>query len=616
MVKQGYYTAQVRGNGVYCPGNPSTPQYSCSHSTMFIKWVEGAAPTEYHEFVENPLFGIEPDQGALLDTACVAQFYDVSGNYGSLVQVGYRTITNLENPACQPSNYYLADSGIYWANYSSSYVAEYWNNHYSGHTPPTTDIYSYYRYPELGDFGFGKTYTPDGWNPSITITEPNDASVWNAGNTFEIRWTTQDTLGNLRIVLLEGFNSVDEISPAPDAGSYRYTVPLDVNPGVDNFRIHMSFVTDFSVYDESEYFTIMAIPCEDCFYDGTCYASGAVHPSNPCVICDTAGPEAAWSNNDGADCDDGLWCNGEDSCLNGACLIQEYTGDQRCDDSVDCTDDTCKEFEDECENLPNNASCNDSVDCTIDTCDAVNDCRFTPNNASCDDSVDCTDDTCDALNDCQFTPNHGDCDDSVDCTDDACDAINDCQFTPSVGYCNDGVDCTDDACDALLDCQYTPNDGHCDDSVDCTDDTCDAFTDCMFTPNDGNCDDSVGCTDDMCDTINDCQFTANDENCDDENWCNGIETCDSIAACQAGVDPCPDDGEFCNGEESCEESIEESIGVCVNSGTPCKASETCREETDHCDLRHGNDQEDDLDDYTEPMGVRSVDESDDGCCGC
>ncbi len=178
------------------------------------------------------------------------------------------------------------------------------------------------------------------------------------------------------------------------------------------------------------------------------------------------------------------------------------------------------------------------------------------------------------------------------------------------------MDCTDDICDALYDCQYTPNDDHCDDSVDCTDDICDTFNDCMFTPNDDHCDDSVGCTDDTCDAINDCQFTANDENCDDGFWCNGFETCDAIAACQAGVDPCPDDGEFCNGVESCEESIEEIIGVCVNLGIPCEASETCREDSDHCDPRHDNNQEDDLDDDIEPMGVRSVDESDDGCCGC
>ena len=607
---------------------------------MFIKWVEGAAPTEYHEYVENPLFGIEPDQGALLDTACVAQFYDVSGNSGSLVKVGYRTITNLENPACQPSNYNLADGGIYWANYSSPYVAEYWNNHYSGHSPPTTNIYSYYRYPELGDFGFGKTYTPDGWNPSITINEPNDTSVWNAGNTFEIRWTTQDTLGNLRIILLEGFNSIDEISPVPDTGSYSYTVPLDVDPGVDNFRIHMSFLTDFSVYDESEYFSITVIECEECFYGGNCYASGDAHPSNPCVVCNTDGPEAVWSNNDGADCDDGFWCNGADECSVGACV--NVGPAVSCSDGVDCTDDTCKEFEDECENLPNNANCDDSVGCTDDacdaingcqstpsdgncddgvgctedTCDAINDCQFAPIHANCNDGVNCTDDICDAINDCQFTPSDGNCDDGVNCTNDTCDAINDCQHAPSAGNCNDGVNCTDDICDVLYDCQYTPNDDYCDDSVDCTDDICDTFNDCMFTPNDDHCDDSVGCTDDTCDAINDCQFTANDENCDDGFWCNGFETCDAIAACQAGVDPCPDDGEFCNGVESCEESIEEIIGVCVNLGIPCEASETCREDSDHCDPRHDNNQEDDLDDDIEPMGVRSVDESDDGCCGC
>ena len=171
-------------------------------------------------------------------------------------------------------------------------------------------------------------------------------------------------------------------------------------------------------------------------------------------------------------------------------------------------------------------------------------------NSDCDDGVSCTDDSCvDSV--CQYTPNDANCDDGVGCTDNTCDPALDCQFTPNDANCDDGVGCTEDTCDSVLDCQFTPNDSNCDDGVGCTDDTCDLTLDCQFTPNDANCDDGVGCTDDTCDSISDCQFRPDDAFCDDGEFCNGAETCDSLAGCQPGTDPCTlpylcdEDGDQC-----------------------------------------------------------------------
>ncbi|UCC32675.1 MAG: hypothetical protein JSU86_10400, partial [Phycisphaerales bacterium] len=61
---------------------------------------------------------------------------------------------------------------------------------------------------------------------------------------------------------------------------------------------------------------------------------------------------------------------------------------------------------------------------------------------------------------------------------------------------------------------------------------------CEECGGDPDCDDGVDCTDDSCDA-GVCVFTTNDANCDNGFFCDGAETCDSLADCQAGSDPCP-----------------------------------------------------------------------------
>jgi len=406
--------------------------------------------------------------------------------------------------------------------------------------------------------------------------------------------------------------------------------------------------------------------CDGCLIGLECYADGVVNPENGCMICDEATSATSWSDNDGAACDDSTWCNGADTCGGGACSVHvgnpcpdnglycdgeescnedgqacEQINVPDCDDGIDCTDDSCNETTDACDNITNNANCDDGVECTDDLCDPGLDCINTPNNANCSDGVDCTDDTCDAVNDCQYTPNNANCSDGVACTDDTCDAVNDCQFTPNNANCDDGVDCTDDMCDAVNDCQYMPNNANCDDGVECTDDLCDPGMDCQYTPNNANCDDGVDCTDDTCDAVNDCQFTPNDVNCDDALWCNGEEICDAINDCQAGTPvDCPDNGLYCDGEEYCDEDndacshqnapecpdngvfcdggeqCDEEEDSCVSSGDPCDpVTETCNEEDDRCDPLGDDDDDDetpsDDDDDDETPGDDDDDDNND-----
>lgn len=69
-----------------------------------------------------------------------------------------------------------------------------------------------------------------------------------------------------------------------------------------------------------------------------------------------------------ADCDDGLFCNGSETCdhFHGC-----KPGNPPCDDGVACTVDGCNEDTDSCTNSASDAACDDGVYCNgAETCDA------------------------------------------------------------------------------------------------------------------------------------------------------------------------------------------------------------------------------------------------------
>lgn len=78
-----------------------------------------------------------------------------------------------------------------------------------------------------------------------------------------------------------------------------------------------------------------------CIIGETYYHDGEVDPNSPCRICASNISATTWSPNDDAVCDDGLFCNGVDSCLDGLCTV--HAGDpcpEFCDESADqCASD-------------------------------------------------------------------------------------------------------------------------------------------------------------------------------------------------------------------------------------------------------------------------------------
>jgi len=192
-----------------------------------------------------------------------------------------------------------------------------------------------------------------------------------------------------------------------------------------------------------------------------------------------------------ADCDDDIFCNGDEPCVEGFCGAPIP---RDCDDGVACTLDTCNEAEDRCDHAPSNAACNDGILCNgTETCDAIQGCLpGTP--VQCNDGIPCTIDSCNPTNgSCFHIPSNALCSDGMFCNGpETCHVTQGCQ--PGVSpNCDDGNFCTDDSCNEVLDrCENVVK--VCDDGDICTDDFCLPATGCSHPFNSASCDDEDDCT--------------------------------------------------------------------------------------------------------------------------
>ena len=245
---------------------------------------------------------------------------------------------------------------------------------------------------------------------------------------------------------------------------------------------------------------------------------------------------------DNGDCDDGLFCNGAETCVSGTCQPG----------SDPCPGQLCDETGDVCVDCFGEGDCDDGLYCNgAETCVSGVCQPGTP--PDCDDSIACTTDSCNETTDtCDNIPDDGLCDDGLFCNGaETCDTELGCQAgsDPCPGqYCNE-------AGDICYECETDPE---CDDGLFCNGaETCVSGICQPGTPPD--CDDGVSCTDDSCNEDTDsCDHTANNSLCDNGLFCDGTETCDPLLDCQPGSDPC--DGQACDeGTDSC---VECGNGIC------------------------------------------------------
>jgi hypothetical protein len=305
-------------------------------------------------------------------------------------------------------------------------------------------------------------------------------------------------------------------------------------------------------------------------------------------ICDVANPDAGafgctFTPTDSL-CDDGLFCNGEETCDDDGECVDGSAPD--CDDEIACTTDACNEADDECTHTPVDSACDDDLFCNGDeSCDAESGCQAgTPPN--CADAHACTTDSCnEATDSCVHTPDDDVCDDDLHCNgDETCSAESGCQAgTPP--NCADAHACTTDSCNETTDsCDHVENDDLCDDDLYCNgDETCSAESGCQAgTP--PNCADAHACTTDSCNEATDsCDHVEDDDVCDDDLHCNGDETCSAESGCQAGTPPNCADAHACT-IDSCNETTDSCDHVA--SDDVCDDDLVCNG-TERCDVEDG-----------------------------
>ena len=202
--------------------------------------------------------------------------------------------------------------------------------------------------------------------------------------------------------------------------------------------------------------------------------------------CDISSGDSSDDNGDGipdectgctmnAQCDDGIFCNGTEICSNGVCL--DGTAPD-CDDGVSCTVDSCNEDTDSCDNTASNALCDDGLFCNgAETCDAALDCQA-GTAPDCDDGVSCTVDSCnETIDQCQSEADDALCQNGLYCDGtETCNPKNGCEAgTPP---CPIELDCDEDK-DMCVGCTA---DEQCNDGSECTDDTCEDM-ECVFAVN-------------------------------------------------------------------------------------------------------------------------------------
>jgi hypothetical protein len=273
---------------------------------------------------------------------------------------------------------------------------------------------------------------------------------------------------------------------------------------------------------------------KDCYEraDTPCTPDGNVCTDD---VCDGLGACAHPPRPASIPCDDGLFCNGADSCAEGECSV--HSGDP-CAGGPPCAD-VCNEVADDCF-APVETPCSDDAnECTDDVCDGLGVCAHLPNNLPCDDDLFCNgEDSC-GSGGCNFhsgDPCAGGCVEICNETSDSC-------AEPVGTPCeDDGNPCTEDLCmnggcthGFIAGCRVCAADADCDDGNPCTVDAC-AAEGCQSTGVPG----CVACVDDLdCGDGDAC--TA--DRCSDGRCSNGPVECFTAVSCpfvgRLGVAACP-----------------------------------------------------------------------------
>jgi hypothetical protein len=93
---------------------------------------------------------------------------------------------------------------------------------------------------------------------SITVSKPAANETWYTSHSYSILWTKSGTMPDtVRITLRSGGSEAKLIAdPAPNSGTYQWTVPTDVNPG--SYKIRVKAI-GAAIHGDSELFNIIKL---------------------------------------------------------------------------------------------------------------------------------------------------------------------------------------------------------------------------------------------------------------------------------------------------------------------------------------------------------------------
>jgi hypothetical protein len=301
--------------------------------------------------------------------------------------------------------------------------------------------------------------------------------------------------------------------------------------------------------------------CSGCLIGSICYPDQVTNPDNPCQVCDPAASTSYWDNNDGAGCDDGVFCNGVDLCSAGSC--SDHAGNPcgallMCDENNDECVTACTgcQIDSACytngQTNPQNGCqiCNTSVSTTTWQ---AND------GASCDDGLFCTGaDTCSGET-CQGA---GDpCDFPFVCWEDGGGRC--CNPDDSTACNADGDVASYDSCGHELAVVY--------DCADTNGSCQNAACGCLPGWSGDNCDECDLFNDTVCQPAEKCTFLVESTNpFEGRPGCAPDGTVDPGDACtfsgSPGIDDCKD-GSLCSGGVCLE--------ICTVTPNSCPQGGTC-----------------------------------------
>ena len=325
--------------------------------------------------------------------------------------------------------------------------------------------------------------------------------------------------------------------------------------------------------------------CNDgLFCNGADTCSGgncSVHAGNPCPgpdgdgncseSCNEAADNCTAPDPNGSACNDGLFCNGADTCNGGACSA--HTGDPCPGPNGDgnCSE-SCNEAADNCTAPdPNGSACNDGLFCNgSDTCSGGNCSAHTgdpcpgPNgDGNCSESCN------EAANNCTAPdPNGSACNDGLFC--DGADTCSGGSCTAHAGDpCTGGPECANTCNEGANNC-FDPAGTACtDDGETCTTDTCNGT---------GTCAHPAGHTGAVC-------RPGSGDSCDPAEHCDGTTpTCPADVVTASGTVCRTGSGDLCDPDETCTgvagqpcptDSVSGAFVTCRPAAGPCDVAENC-----------------------------------------